>query len=63
MVICGRGKTQTYAHVGEQNALPLQNAVADQLHQNGVDEVLIAVGRRLILIVAVQLAAVAEQLR
>ena len=62
MVICGRGNAQTYAHVGEQDALSLQNAVADQLHQNGVDEVLIADSRRLVLVVAVQLAAVAEQL-
>jgi hypothetical protein len=62
MVICGRMILHTYAHVGKQNALALQNAVAHQFHQNGVDEVLIAVGRRLVFVETIKLAAIAEQL-
>lgn len=63
MVICGKSLNYTYAHVGEQNALALQNAVADQFHQNSVDEVLITVCCRLVPVETVQLAAIAEQLR
>ena len=62
MVICGRMILHTYAHVGKQNALALQNAVAYQFHQNGVDEVLIAVGRRLVFVETIKLDAIAEQL-